>query len=123
MAKRMTLLELCTRAAIAAEGGDAPGWRDRARISRAAGATCAFVIEWAWMIRETGLEAPTVDDYVAWAHVSRRTGFYRQAAFRKLFGEWHDDPTPLARYVNAWVERHGDQHPRSAAVPDVLAVA
>src|SRR6187551_2885113 len=99
MAKRMTLLELCTRAAIAVEGEPA-SWRDRGRVSSAAGRVCSFVIEWAWMIRETGIEAPTVEDYAEWAHVSRRTAFYRQAAFRKLFGEWHDDPTRPARYVN-----------------------
>lgn len=117
----MPLLELCTRAAIAVEGEPAT-WRDRGRVASSAGRVCSFVIEWAWMIRETGNETPTVEDYAEWAHVSRRTAFYRQAAFRKLFGEWHDDPTPLARYVNEWAATH-DGSPRQASVPGVPALA
>ena len=38
-------------------------------------------------------------------NVSIRTAYYRQAAFRRLFGEWHSDPTPLARYVNQWAAK------------------
>jgi hypothetical protein len=113
----MSLLELCTRAAVAAEGGS------RARAAGVAGRVCAFVIEWAWMIRETGVEHPTVEQWGEWAHVPRRTAFHRQAEFRRLFGEWHDDPTPLARYVNEWAAKHRDQHPRRATVPDVLTAA
>lgn len=85
-----------------------------------AGRVCAFVTEWAWMIRETGIPEPTVEQWSEWANVSVRTGYYRLAEFRRLFGEWHDSPTPLARYVNAWAESHAGQHPRRAMVPDVL---
>lgn len=122
MTERMSLLELCTRASVAA-GGDASGWRARGQAANRAGRVCSFIIEWAWMIRETGIEHPTVEQYGEWAHISVRTAYYRQAAFRRLFGEWHPDPTPLARYVNEWAAKHGDQHPRSATVPDVLAAA
>ena len=119
--KRMTLLELCTRAAIAVEGEPA-GWRDRGRVAAMAGRVCSFVIEWAWMIRETGIEHPTVEQFAEWANVSRRTAFYRQAQFRRLFGEWHEDPTPFARYVNEWASKNGGS-PRQATVPDALAAA
>ncbi len=121
MAERMSLLELCTRAALAVENGD--GIRAKARVTRRAGQTCSFIIEWAWMMRDIGADDPSVDDYAEWAHIAVRTGYYRLAAFRDLFGEWHPNPTPLARYVNEWVEAHADQHPRSATVPAVLAPA
>lgn len=117
----MTLLELCVRAAAVADGGDS--WRAQARATYRAGKVCAFVTEWAQMMRETGIEKPTLSEWADWAHVSRATSFRRQEEFRALFGEWHDDPTPLARYVNEWAAKHGDAHPRAATVPDVLAAA
>lgn len=89
----VSVLELCSARAVEVES-------NRWKAARLAGMTAAFVDEWARMMRETGNEHPTLADWASWACVSRATSFRRQEEFRRLFGEWHDDPTVLARHVN-----------------------
>ena len=91
--KLVSVLELCARRAPVVESNP---WK----AAKLAGMVSAFVDEWARMMRETGNEAPTVEEWAAWACVSPRTGYYRLRDFRRLFDEWHEDPTPLARHVN-----------------------
>jgi hypothetical protein len=113
MAGRISVMELCTRRALEVDPR-------RVRAAMLAGKVCAFVVEWAAMIRETGNDAPTVEDFAAWACVSRATAFRRQQDFRRLFGEWHDDPTPMARYVNRWIDQHSGRSGEGAEVPAAL---
>lgn len=91
--KRLSVFELCVRRAAAVEP------RRRARAASLAGHQAAFIIEWASMMRETGNDSPTVEEWAAWANVTERTAYRRLADFRLLFAEWHDYPTPLARHV------------------------
>jgi hypothetical protein len=99
------VLELCSARAVEVEP-------NRWRAGLLAGHVAAFVDEWARMMRETGNESPTLPEWREWACASTRTAYRRQSEFRRLFGEFHADPTPLARHVNrALAER------KTATVP------
>lgn len=91
--KTISVFELCVRQAAVVEP-------NRRKAGLLAGKVATFVYEWAMMMRETGTEEPTLMDWREWACVSDRTAFYRLSDFRRLFGEWHQDPTVLARHMN-----------------------
>lgn len=91
--KSMNLVELCARLAVRVEPKSY-------RAALLGGKVSSFVMDWAAMMRETGNEAPTLEDWREWANRSERTAFQRLADFRLLFGEWYDMPTVLARQVN-----------------------
>lgn len=101
----ISVLELCVRLAVVREP-------NRRRAGLLAGKVAAFVDEWARMMRETGNDDPTIEEWRQWAAVSVRTAYYRQRDFRLLFAEWHELPTVLARYVNRSVAAK-----RGAVVP------
>lgn len=94
----VSVLELCSARAAEVEP-------NRWKAAKLAGMTAAFIDEWARMMRETGNESPRLSEWAAWACVPERTAYRRLADFRRLFAEWHDDPTVLARHVNRAVAR------------------
>lgn len=89
----ISVFELCVRQAAVVEP-------NRRKAGLLAGKVTVFVMEWAQMMRERDNDAPTLMEWREWACVSDRTAFYRLSDFRRLFGEWHQDPTVLARYMN-----------------------
>lgn len=107
----VSVIELCSARAVEVEP-------NRWKAAKLAGVTAAFIDEWARYMRETGEDDPTTEAWAAWANVSPRTGYYRLRDFRRLFGEWHDDPSVLARHVNRALAAK-----RSPVVPETLVPA
>jgi hypothetical protein len=118
MARRhVSIFELCARRAAEVEPTSAR------RAGTLAGKTSAFIAEWAQMMRETGNDDPTLEEWATWANVSRATSFRRQEDFRRLFVGWrdangveHHTPTTLALYVNRALARGKGRKGASAAL-------
>lgn len=106
----ISVLELCVRRAAVVEPS-------RRRAIMLAGLTAAFVDEWARMMRETDTADPTLEEWRAWASVPERTAFRRQSQFRRLFGEWHETPTVLARHMNRALARRERSDVPTSLVP------
>jgi hypothetical protein len=87
--------------------------RSRLKAHTLAGLVAAFVIDWAQYLEETEDDAPTLEHWAAWAHVSERSAYRRLADFRRLTGE--HDPTERARALNAAsARRSGSSQPATA---------
>ena len=93
MAELISVFELCVRRAAVVEPR-------KVYAAMLAGKVAAFVDEWARMIRETGNDDPTLEEWGVWACVPERTAYRRLAEFRSLFEQWHASPTALAVAVN-----------------------
>lgn len=91
---RMTVIELCARAAASRRPDDSA--RQQGVL---AGKVAAFLIEWAMMIRDTGLDDPSVADFQRWANVPHRTAWARMADFQSLFPGQHR-PTAIASTID-----------------------
>lgn len=69
-----------------------------AKAGTKAGRMTSFVIEWALMQQELERDDLSVEDYITWSHVPRRTCYRRSAEYRELYPDL--DINELARRVN-----------------------
>lgn len=80
-----------------AAGGATSPWAV-AKAGTKGGRMTSFIIEWALMQQELGRDDLTVEDYITWSHVPRRTCYRRSAEYREL---WPDLAiNELARRIN-----------------------
>lgn len=111
MTDEQTLLRTCVQRALelSTEPGQAPGpWTIMTSANR--GAKCAgFIVLWAQLLHERGLDEISVEDYGRAGFDSLRTSYRRLADFRLLFPD-ESDPNRIARMV-AEVARERSETP------------
>ena len=87
-----------------------------AKAGTKGGRMAAFVLEWAMMQNDLGREDVTVEDYIDWSNVPRRTCYRRAAEYRELFPD-----VPVNDLASQLAPTLRDRPTRSpAAVPVAL---
>lgn len=118
MAKRDSLLAHCIARAIIAEAGGLVSARDRwgddaagfraegawrqirllAKVTPKASRVAAFIVMWAWQMRDESKDALTITEFQRYWNEGERQAYRHQAEFRELWSEV-DTPNELARQV------------------------
>ncbi len=125
MAKTDTILAHCiARAVIVDAGGEEAArvtfgdnaealrgskWRAfrlAARATPRASRVAAFIALWGLALYDLDRDELTVDEYAEWASESRATAFRRQAEYRELWDDDHEDVNELARLVRDHVRQN-----------------
>jgi hypothetical protein len=113
-----SLLAHCIGRAIIAEAGgldavknrwgdDAEGWaaagkwtqlRTLMKVTPKASRVAAFVIQWAWAMRDEGRDSYTITEFQRYWNEGERQAYRHQAEFRELWPEF-ETPDELARQI------------------------
>jgi hypothetical protein len=80
--------------------GDGVSSWQAVRVTPRAARQTGFVVLWAQLLDERGVDSISIEDYAAVGYDSRRTSYRRLAEFRELFPE-ETDPNRIARLVCA----------------------
>jgi hypothetical protein len=89
------------------------------KVTPKASRVAAFVIQWAWAMREERRDAYTITEFQRYWHEGERQAYRHQAEFRELWPEF-ETPDELARQI---VPHLNDKLNAATLPTDVVVVA